>query len=404
MFWIIEAKSPKDVQHPFDLRYLVQGLQYCIHPEIQAQYLLVSNGAVSSVFDAHGAVFLGQDMYEPILEFRSSELSRCWPEIYNLLGVEKLRSRIESNLKAAYDKLCQSSLDQDYPRVLLQRVGASAGEHAKSIAKTVNHMYVEQMNEQRDNSHKMMESLNAEGAFALMDDPMQAGPKTAVHYFIDKSLAEGRSWHEILDRLTSDYDRQSIFRKEHSFLGACFIFLQTDDVEVMKASQLFIDKYKDADLPLLNQVECAMLRTVRKANVLKAYPRLRNDISHALASAPELVRFVNPPSALSITYGAEVVIHHQTFAKLKRLSDQDLQNTLDILLPIEDAMKDEFRMIRKSLRGSEVQILGFEIYGQDARHYSFRGILHNYGIERRPDIVASSGFTQAMPKALKSRA
>ena len=41
MFWVIEAKSPKDVAHPFDVKYLVQGMQYCIHPEIQAKYLLV---------------------------------------------------------------------------------------------------------------------------------------------------------------------------------------------------------------------------------------------------------------------------------------------------------------------------------------------------------------------------
>jgi hypothetical protein len=53
MFWIIEAKSPKGVKYPFDIKYLVQGLQYCIHPEIQAQYLLVSNGLASSLFDAH---------------------------------------------------------------------------------------------------------------------------------------------------------------------------------------------------------------------------------------------------------------------------------------------------------------------------------------------------------------
>jgi len=58
MFWIIEAKSPRGVLHPFEPKYLVQGLQYCVHPEIQAQYLVISNGVVSSVFDAHGAVFL----------------------------------------------------------------------------------------------------------------------------------------------------------------------------------------------------------------------------------------------------------------------------------------------------------------------------------------------------------
>jgi len=42
MFWIIEAKSPRDVPHPFEVKYLVQGLQYCIHPEIQAHYMVVS--------------------------------------------------------------------------------------------------------------------------------------------------------------------------------------------------------------------------------------------------------------------------------------------------------------------------------------------------------------------------
>ncbi len=133
MFWIIEAKSPKDVSHPFDIKYLVQGLQYCIHPEIQAQYLVVSNGSVSSVFDAHGAVFLGQDMYTPILEFHAAQVLRRWAEIYDLLGVERLRSRIEGNLKQAYDKLCLSSLDKDYPRALLNCIGASCGEHAQPL-------------------------------------------------------------------------------------------------------------------------------------------------------------------------------------------------------------------------------------------------------------------------------
>src|SRR5437879_1663925 len=54
-------------------------------------------------------------MYEPILEFKASELIARWTEIYELLSVEKLRARIETDLKAMYDKLCQSSLDKDYP-------------------------------------------------------------------------------------------------------------------------------------------------------------------------------------------------------------------------------------------------------------------------------------------------
>jgi hypothetical protein len=109
MFWIIEAKSPKDVAYPFEAKYLVQGLQYCIHPEIQAKYLLVSNGAHSAVYDAHGAVFFEKEIYEPIFEFQSSDLIHRWDEIFNLLSVETLRARIEADLKAMYDKLCARS-------------------------------------------------------------------------------------------------------------------------------------------------------------------------------------------------------------------------------------------------------------------------------------------------------
>jgi len=234
-----------------------------------------------------------------------------------------------------------------------------------------------------------------------LDDPLPSGPRTHVHYFINKSLAQGTPSREILRRLTCDYDRQSIFRKEQSFLGACFLYLQSDDVETMTEAKAFIDKYKDADLPLLNQVECTLLRLVRKGNVLRAYPQLGDEISDALQSAPELIRFVNPPSAFTVTYGTEVAQHHLTFERLKQLSYAEQEKLLGMLMPIEDRMEDEFWKARKKLSGSEVQLLGFEIYGKNARHYAFRGILHNYGIERRSDIEHGSTFKPTTPKALR---
>jgi hypothetical protein len=402
MFWIIEAKSPKDVPHPFDLKYLVQGLQYCIHPEIQAQYLLVSNGVVSSVFDAHGAVFLDQDMYTPVLEFRASELPQRWPEIYDMLGVEKLRTRIEANLKSAYDKLCLSSLDRNYPGELLNRIGASAGENAQSIGRTVNRMFVEQLNAERDVSLKTLESFDVEQIFTCLDDPIPSGPTTQAHIFIKKSRAAGLPEREILHRLTNDYGRQSLFRKEQSFLAVCVLYLHTGDIDVMTDAKEFLDTHKDAELPLLNQIECALLRLVRKNNVLQTYPKLREQISQSLQSAPELVRFVNPPSALSITYGDEVQLHHRTFEKLVQYPDAALKSMLKQLLPLEAEINDRFWKARKTLPGSEVQMLGFEIYGEGGRHYFFRGVLHNYGIEQRPDTVGKSPFTPNTPKALQS--
>ena len=131
LFWVIEAKSPKDVVAPFDFQYLVQGLQYCIHPEIQAPYLLVSNGLVSSVYDAHGSVFLTPTCTTQSLNSDRRVADR-WPEIYSLLAVEKIRHRIEEQLKVMYDKLCLSSLDKDYPAALIKRIGARTSENAKT--------------------------------------------------------------------------------------------------------------------------------------------------------------------------------------------------------------------------------------------------------------------------------
>jgi hypothetical protein len=401
MFWIIEAKSPKDVVHPFDSKFLVQGLQYCIHPEIQAQYLLLSNGKTSSLFDAHGAVFLGKEMYEPILEFHSSELSAKWPEIYSLLGVEKLRSRIEADLKTAFDKLCMSSLDSTYPRRLLGTIGASAGDNANLIARNVNKMRVQLMDENKAAWEREIKSLTASEVLDLMDDPMTTGT-TAAHYFINKSFEEGHSPDEILARLTHDYERQSIFRKEHSFLAVCFLYLRVEDTNVMKKAKLFLDTHKDAPLPLLNQVECALLRFERKSNVLRVYPALREKVALQLQSAPELVKFVETPSAFTLTYEAEVANHHRTFEVLKRLSDVELQKLLALLLPMESAIHEEFKTARSTLSDSERQILGFEIYGEGGRHYFFRGVLHNYGIEKRPDLPQTETFTANTPKALQS--
>lgn len=402
MFWIIEAKSPKDVKHPFGLKYLVQGLQYCIHPEIQAQYMLVSNGVVSSLFDAHGAVFLEKEMYEPILEFRASELLKRWSEIYELLGVEKLRGRIELDLKAAYEKLCLSSLDSAYPARLLNQIGSSSRENAQLIKSNVARLRYELMKEDRDKWQKEMEALDAAEIFALMDDPMPSGT-TQAHYFINKSFAQRDPAQQMLDRLTRDYERQSIFRKEQTFLAVCLLYLQTEDAVVMTAAKAFLDKYKDADLPPLNQVECTLLRIARKMIVLQAYPKLRESIAQALQSAPELTRFVSPPSAFALTYGGEVELHHRAFEELNRLSKEELEERLPMLLSIEATTDDEFHAARKRLSDSERQTLGFEIYGEGGRHYFFRGVLHNYGIDKRPDLPYAGPFTPAKPRAVKDQ-
>ena len=389
LFWVIEAKSPKDVLAPFDFQYLVQGLQYCIHPEIQAAYLLVTNGLVSAVYDAHGSVFLDADVYEPILEFRADQLVTRWPEIYDLLAVEKIRHRIEVQLKTMYDKLCLSSLDKDYPAALIKRIGANTGENTKTIARTVNRLFVEGMNQEKADWVEYMNGLDLDATYGSMDDPAAPG-QTQVGFVIKKSREHGYTDNEILRRFTHDFDRQNIFHKIQSFHGVAILFQTTSDPALKADAGDFLRRYKEGNLPLLNQVECALLRLDRKKNVLFLYPALRPQIAKVLESTPEIERFVDPPNSYSLTYAAEVGQHHRSFEILTTLPEEQLSSLLTQALDAEAKINDDFWDARKNLTDAEKQMLGFEIYGDEGRHYAFKGILGNLGIKfEEPDAAST---------------
>jgi len=389
MFWVIEAKSPKDVVAPFDLQYLEQGFQYCIHPEIQAPYLLVTNGVVSSVYDAHSSVFFDSDVYEPILEFRAYELVTRWPEIYDLLAVEKIRQRIEKQLKMMYDRLCLSSLDKDYPAALVKRIGASTGENAKTIAQTVNRLFVEGMHREKAEWVEYMNGLDLDATYASMNNPAAPG-QTQVGFVIKKSREHGYTDNEILRRLTQDFDRQNTFHKIQSFHGVAILFQTTSDAALKAAAGDFLRRYKEGNLPLLNQVECALLRLARKQNVLFLYPALRPQIAKVLESTPEIERFVDPPNSYSLTYAAEVGQHHRSFEILTTLPDEQLSSLLTQALEAEAKINDDFWTARKNLTDAEKQMLGFEIYGDEGQHYAFEGILGNMGIRLEEGDAASA--------------
>lgn len=379
MFWIIEAKSPKDVPHPFDLKYLIQGLQYCVHPEIQAKYLLLTNGKWSAVYDAHGAIFLDQDIYKPILEFQSSELLKRWEEIYNIFSVEKIRSTIERDLKSMYDKLCVSSLDKNYPRELLQIIGSSSANNARLIEKHVLKLNSDQMDKDGAEWKNAMNTEPADVIFLYMDFPIGLG-KCAAQYFVEKSIDVGASITEVFSKLTDGYDGFTIFKKEQAFIGVCSLrWFAKDDHEKNKINK-FLDEHYDAELPILTQVECAFLRYMRKVWVVSLYPALKIGVDHYLKHAPELEKFVRPPTPLSMTYEDEIEQHATIFQRLKKLEKEQLEKMLKTLLHVENDIEDKFKEARSKLSGSETQMGGFEGYGVGGKHYAFRNILTHFSI------------------------
>jgi hypothetical protein len=198
----------------------------------------------------------------------------------------------------------------------------------------------------------------------------------------------------ILAHLIADFDQQSIFRKEQTFVGVSVLFQRIDDASFRASCRKFFDQYKDAKLPLLNQVECALLRFVRKSAVVSVYPPLRTRINQDLQASPELARFVQPPTAFAMTFVAELGAHARSFEQLKSLSLDQLQRALDFVTRLESRIDGDFRSARSKLTPSEIQIGGFEYYGLGGSHYAFKNILHNFGIEPRDD-PEPAGASQA---------
>ena len=116
-----------------------------------------------------------------------------------------------------------------------------------------------------------VEALSTTQVFALMDFPLREGLSEA-HIFIDKSLSTRLPEIQIFDQLTYDYEDQSIFRKEQSCVAICMLHQRAIDPAIKDKCRAFLERFADGALPLLNQVECAFLRVVRKVSIMSRHP------------------------------------------------------------------------------------------------------------------------------------
>ncbi|SEP46874.1 type I restriction enzyme HsdR N-terminal domain-containing protein [Propionispora vibrioides] len=248
MFWVIEAKSPS-VEFPFEYKYIVQGLQYCLHPEIQAQYLVISNGVQTSIYAPLASLVLEREIYEPILSFSSKELLIKWKEVHGLLSVERLRENLEIMLQQMYEKISLSSLDINYPQKLASQITSNKDVISAKIEKHITHLYCEKYNKERSTWQEQLRSLSYQDLYRILDNPLGVG-KTVADYYVEKALLV-ETPDVVYSNLIKDYEKQSIFRKEQTFVGLCVLFNSTSENKKIKTTiESFIKKYADGELKL----------------------------------------------------------------------------------------------------------------------------------------------------------
>lgn len=380
IFWIIEAKSPMTISSPFSYEYIVQGLQYCIHPEIQSKYLILSNGIDTSIYDAQSALYLNENMYEAIFSFNQSEIVDKWSDIYNLLGVEKIRLKIEMDLKMYYEKLCLSSLDDNYPHQLAQTITENKTNLSIKIKKHLNTLIVEDI----DNSFKTQENdLKNKTLDELKDIIKIASIQRPIFYihYIDMLISEYNE-DKIISLLTTNYKKMSYFEKEHCFASLA-TFYNTISNQALKDDMItFFKEHVNEEISLLNKLEALHLRLYRKSNVISVYPEKRKEINEYLKTAPELERFVNKPNALIQTYSTELLVHHNFFELIVNQTDIELIEFIKLYEEIEKSTEKLYKEAESKLNENERELGGgFAYFGVGNKIWSLPNILKDYNIE-----------------------
>ena len=382
IFWIIEAKSPT-ITYPFEYKYVVQGLQYCIHPEIQAKYLILSNGKNTCVYDAHSSIFFEQDIYSPIFEFKNYELTNKWEQIYNLLGVEKIRTKIEKSLKDFYEKLSLSSLDEKYPEQLISFIGKEKYELSKKIRKNTAKLYVEKRDEEYTTTTQYLQIATLKELEIAMEYPLGRGSNNPSMYYVVK-LLEIESEEQIYDILVTNYDRYSYFQKEHCYVALCTLHQKSSDQIMKKKIENFVNNHADEELSSLNKAESILLRVVRKIIMIHVHPTLRSKIDEQLKCAPEIIRFVEKPSVLNYTYSDELRIHDNYFGLLKQLSENELVLLIPNLEKLESILEEDYQKAKKEQRDHEREVGGgFDMYGVGNKIWGLKNIAINHKIIER---------------------
>lgn len=383
MFWVIEAKSPKSVTYPFDYRYIVQGLQYCIHPEIQAKYLVLSNGVNTAIYDPQSAVFSDGNMYDPIFEFSSSEVLKKWDDIYSLLGVEKLRARIEEYLKSQYEKLCLSSLDENYPEMVARKITKDKLTLKQNISKNVAKLRAASMDESYQQWQKELEQEPLRYLEIAMEYPIRRGKEPSQHY-VERLLQTAPSIN-IYQKIINGYDSFNYFKKEHCFVALCHLHNLIEDDHVRDSIKAFVAERMSQAISPLNKAESALLRIVRKIIVIHAYPKLRKEIEQKLDNLPEIERFINRPTAQQYTFSNELTLHDQYFSIISKFNDKQLNALALKLLEYEASIEEDFSEASKYIPRGEMEINGLEWYGSGDKIYTLKNIACNFGLISRDE-------------------
>ena len=378
MFWIIEAKSPK-VKYPFEEKYLVQGLQYCIHPEIQAAYLVISNGCWTSVYDAQRSVFFDGNIYEPIFNFHHKDIEAQWKDVYELLSAEGMRGILEKRLKEFYEKLALTSINDLYPEKLIDKIQENKFDVRAKIQANLTKKYVEHLSEKISTRNERLTSEPDDVLEKYMNQPSIGWGRKASEIFLERRI-KTHSERDIYNCSVDYYNLSSIFKKEHIFIILTKLYNLSKDHLLKSDIKSFILAKVFERLSPLNEVEALGIRIYRKLIVVDQYDGLKREVLSRYDELPEIIKFGRYPRVIDFTYPWELMCHDLFFDKIRVICNDELILLVNDLRLIEEKINPDFESVKSHIPLSEFEMSSLDKVGIYGFIPSLKNIACNNGV------------------------
>jgi hypothetical protein len=122
---------------------------------------------------------------------------------------------------------------------------------------------------------------------------------------------------------------------------------------------------------------------VRKLFVIELFPKITERIHAFLQTAPELVRFVSPPTGIEEVRNRELFIHELNFVRIRDWSEEELKTELTAALNFEQKLSEPFSQAKAqsgTLYGATL-LDWIETIGIGGRHVAFTNILQNLELD-----------------------
>lgn len=380
-FWIIEAKTPKNLTYPFDPNFITQGLQYSIHPEIQAKYLVITNGLHTAIYDTYQRVYFSMDksddLYTPIFEFTNDQIIDKWEKIFDLLSVQNIREKIEKDILKMFGKLASSSFNPSYPMQLMCKIAPQLLDAAREITEMNNRIYCKHIEDERKMQQEKYKSCDINELYNVqMELPLSGGTSAGTHYVTRQIKQNNYLPSDVIKKIINDYEAASYFKKENMIAALCSAIQLLEESDEKIETLEFLRKIKDEPLPLHNKLECLLTRLTHKLNMIYVYPDAKRILMDTVVKAPEIVQHVFPPTWVSTTYFNEILLHSKNIEKYKGISREMLDEAIKALSELEANIEKAYKDAKASLPNDERGIVGFDICGQN-HNISFNNIIRN---------------------------